>query len=231
MVHPSIIEARLGELRFRASRWFRAEIHELQNILMDHEKIIALACGRYFGSFALLVATDQRLLLIDKRVFFMNIEDTRYDMISEIDFNSQVYNATVTIHTINKTHRFTSMKHKAQLRELTNYVQRRVMEFRNQQSALVEGTAVPMTPQTDPLPQPQTHIRPNPEPAPEPEVAYHYSAAADDIPAPLPAQHPPQRIQLVGSAAMQATHRPFHPYIQGSLMTRRPIITPTEYEY
>jgi hypothetical protein len=101
----------------------------------------------------------------------MNIEDTRYDMISEIDFNSQVYNATVTIHTINKTHRFTSMKHKAQLRELTNYVQRRVMEFRNQQSALVEGTAVPMTPQTDPLPQPQTHIRPNPEPAPEPEVA------------------------------------------------------------
>ena len=67
------------------------------------EKIISLACGRYFGSFALLVATDQRLLLIDKRVFFMTIEDTRYDMISEIDYNAQAYNATVTVYTMNKS--------------------------------------------------------------------------------------------------------------------------------
>jgi hypothetical protein len=117
MVHPSVIEARLGELRFRSSRWFKAEISELQHILMDHEKIIVLACGRYFGSYALLVATDQRLLLIDKRIFFMNIEDTRYDMVSEIDFNSQVYSATVTIHTVNKTHKFTSVKYKKQLRD------------------------------------------------------------------------------------------------------------------
>src|SRR3954447_26393728 len=124
MVHPSLIEARLGELGHRNSRWFSSEIRELQHILMDHEKIISLACGRYFGSFALLVATDQRLLLIDKRVFFMNLEDTRYDMISEIDFNAQVYSATVTIHTINKTHKFTSIKNRVQLRELTNYVQR-----------------------------------------------------------------------------------------------------------
>src|SRR5665213_1318978 len=131
MVHPSLIEARIGELRFRSSRWFQAEISELQHILMDHEKIIALACGRYFGSFALLVATDQRLLLIDKRVFFMNYEDTRYDMISEIDFNSQFYSATLTVFTINKTHKFTSMKYKRQLREITNYVQNRVAYLRN----------------------------------------------------------------------------------------------------
>src|SRR5665213_1092485 len=132
MVHPSLIEARIGELRFRSSRWFQAEISELQHILMDHEKIIALACGRYFGSFALLVATDQRLLLIDKRVFFMTIEDTRYDMVSEINYNSQVYSATATIYTINKTHKFSSIKYKRELRDLTNYVQKRVMEFRQQ---------------------------------------------------------------------------------------------------
>jgi hypothetical protein len=230
MVHPSIIEARLGELKFRASRWFRAEIHELQHILMDHEKIIALACGRYFGSFALLVATDQRLLLIDKRVFFMNLEDTRYDMISEIDFNSQVYSATVTIHTINKTHKFTSIKNRAQLRDLTNYVQRRVMEFRNQQSALMEGSAVPMahTLSSPPL----AHSRPIPQPMPEPTpvapplgTSYNYSPVTpDDNTASPTGGQSPEVAQLVGSAAMQATHRiPFHPYIQGSLMTRRPI--------
>lgn len=226
MVHPSIIEARLGELQFRASRWFRAEIHELQHVLMDHEKIIALACGRYFGSFALLVATDQRLLLIDKRVFFMTIEDTRYDMISEINFNSQLYNSTVTVHTINKVHKFTSIKHKNQLRALTNYVQLRVMEFRNQQAAVMDGSAVLMNPNTRTVPQ---AIKPEPVagptlPAPPPiSTAYNYSPATSDDQRQLPVEHSPQVAQMVGSAAMQATHRrPFHPYIQGSLMTTHP---------
>lgn len=230
MVHPSIIEARLGELRFKSSRWFKAEIHELQHILMDHEKIIALACGRYFGSFALLVATDQRLLLIDKRVFFMNIEDTRYDMVSEIDYNSQVYSATVTIHTISKVHKFTSIKHRQQLRTLTNYVQLRVMEFRNQQSALSEGVAVPMSP---PAAAPSQSLPAAPEvPIPQPAIpqappplstAYSYSPATSDDTVPVLTEHSPQAAKMVGSAAMQATHRrPFNPYIQGSLMTRHP---------
>lgn len=237
MVHPSIIEARLGELRFRCSRWFRAEINELQHILLEHEKIIALACGRYFGSFALLVATDQRLLLIDKRVFFMNLEDTRYDMISEIDFNSQVYSATVTVHTINKTHKFTSIKQKTQLRNLTNYVQKRVMEFRNQQQSLSTGAAVPMFQKTS---QPQAQAQPMPEPEPVPNTppplstSYNYSpSTTDDTSQPLyTATHNPQFAQLVGSAAMQASNqqqywprRPVNPYVQGSLMTRRPIIS------
>jgi hypothetical protein len=204
---------------------------------MDHEKIIALACGRYFGSFALLVATDQRLLLIDKRVFFMNIEDTRYDMVSEIDYNSQVYSATVTIHTISKVHKFTSIKHKQHLRNLTNYVQRRVMEFRNQQAALMDGTAVPMAHPAVQPPQPQMHIRPNPEPSIPPtppplSTAYNYSPATTDDIVPALAEPSADVAQLVGSAAMQATHRrPFHPYIQGSLMTRRPINGPTQIEY
>jgi hypothetical protein len=236
MVHPSIIEARLGELKFRSSRWFRAEIHELQHVLMDHEKIIALACGRYFGSFALLVATDQRLLLIDKRVFFMNLEDTRYDMISEIDYNSQAYNATVTIHTINKVHKFTSIKHKQQLRELTNYVQRRVSELRNApQTEPMPDNVLSQLPKTMPTPmpspyQPQIAEQMVPQAPPPISTSYSYSPATnDDVTPAFEPHHPPSSgvAQLVGSTAMQATHhypsRPFNPYIQGSLMSRRPM--------
>jgi hypothetical protein len=236
MVHPSLIEARLGELGFKASRWFNAEIRELEHILMDHEKIISLACGRYFGSFALLVATDQRLLLIDKRVFFMTIEDTRYDMISEIDYNSQVYNATVTVFTMNKTHKFTSWKYKRELRELTTYVQRRVMEFRQQQPSSI--------PQL--MPAEKRYIPSAVQPPAEPFQPVHTAAA--QLPATQPAdyyvddshsdghhikEHVGHVAHLVGSAAMHAAHptsvtrRPFHPFVQGSLMTRRPIGSPT----
>jgi hypothetical protein len=242
MVHPSLIEARLGELGFKPTRWFNAEVRELEHILMDSEKIIALACGRYFGSFALLCATDQRLLLIDKRVFFMNIEDTRYDMISEIDFNSQVYSAMVTVHTINKTHKFTTMRYKSQLRDLTNYVQRRIFELRSQQTDTA-GT-----------PQPLINMINSRQPAaraPAPAQTYQYVPVEPRQMASQPADYyvddkPDdghvirERVShiahVVGSAATSAVHhhptmprRPLNPYIQGSLVTRRQAGTRTPY--
>lgn len=234
MVHPSLIEARIGELRFRSSRWFQAEISELQHILMDHEKIIALACGRYFGSFALLVATDQRLLLIDKRVFFMNYEDTRYDMISEIDFNSQFYSATLTVFTVNKTHKFTSWKYKRQLRDITNYVQNRVAQLRNHAT---EMPAAQQRQATVAHPVPVT-VNQTPVAMPPLGTSYSYSPnTSDDTTSPLAfTQH--EVAHIVGSTAVQASHahhwprRPFNPYVQGSLMTRRPYggsQTQTEY--
>lgn len=215
MVHPSIIESRLGELRFKASRWFQAEISELQHILMDHEKIIALACGRYFGSFALLVATDQRLLLIDKRVFFMNYEDMRYDMISEIDFNSQFYCTALTIFTVNKTHKFTTVKYRRQLRDITNYIQNRVAQLRSHASQ-------PQDTMANLAPKPRLSQAPA---APPLGTSYSYSPNTSDDVNPAFAQ---QNIaHVVGSTAVQASHaphwpRPFNPYVQGSLMTRRP---------
>jgi hypothetical protein len=240
MVHPSVIEARIDKLGFKHSRWFKAEINELQHVLMDNEKIIVLACGRYFGSFALLVATDQRLLLIDKRMFFMTIEDTRYDMISEINYNTQLYSANVTVYTINKTHKFTSIKHRQQLRDLTNYVQKRVMEFRQQQPS--DTSTVPDS------------LRRTQSPAVNDQRFNNFSLSlptdqADEQSAgPVAVSHSDSRSEetldqhrlrvhlgnaahLVGSAATRAAHgqpelapHAFHPYIQGSLMTRGSVI-------
>src|SRR5436190_4592168 len=99
MVHISVIQSQLTRLGVHLSRWFNPEIKELQHILMDSEEIIACAAGRYFSGFALLVATSQRLLLIDKRTFFMTVEDIRYDMVSEIDFSTRLYDSTIHIFT------------------------------------------------------------------------------------------------------------------------------------
>lgn len=241
MVHPSIIECRLGELGFRYSRWFKAEINELQHILMDDETIVALACGRYFGSFALLVATDLRLLLIDKRAFFMTIDDTRYDMISEIDFNLQAYNATVTVYTINKTHKFTSVKHRKHLRDLTQYVQRRVWEFRQQQPAAAAAAGQPQpaqaaAPASQPAYQPaQPAHAARPQPAMVQPNDYYADDASSQDPHPW-REHAGQMAHRIGSAATRAAHhspnihpRPFHPYVQGSLMTRTPYGGGSEY--
>lgn len=134
MVHQSVIYARMSQLGIKVSSWYKPEIKELSQILMDNEEIIAIITGRYYGGYALLVATGQRLLLIDKKTMFMSLEDIRYDMISEIDYSARIFDATITIFTVNKQHKFTSVKHKDQMRQLTVFVQKRIMEIRQPQN-------------------------------------------------------------------------------------------------
>lgn len=238
MIHPSIIEARLEQLRFRVSRWFKPEINELCHILMDNEQIISLACGRYFGSFALLVATDQRLLLIDKRMFFMTIEDTRYDMISEIDYNSRVYEGMVTIYTVNKTHKFSSIKHRKELRDLTKYVQQRVMDFRQQQPAFDPASAgsqnAAILPPVPALNAIASGANQQSQPSDTPTASYSSSQNSQTRDRSSQGLGFHGLAQEVGAAAMKATpwvRRPRAPYIvQGSLMTRGPLSSSQMYQ-
>lgn len=125
------IELELSRLGLRNRFWGKPEVRELQHILSDDEVMTNAVNGRYEGGFALLLSTDRRLLLIDKKIWFLSLEDVRYDMISEVDYNARLIDATVYIRTINKVLRFTTLRQK-NLRALITYVQERVMELRQQ---------------------------------------------------------------------------------------------------
>src|SRR5437870_5550235 len=106
MVTFDSIEAQLKALGVNPKGWGAGELRELAQVLLPHEKIMAHAHGWYDNGFATLVATSERLLLIDKKLFHLTIEDVRYDMIAEVDFNARVLDATVRISSVNKTLRF-----------------------------------------------------------------------------------------------------------------------------
>ncbi len=203
MVHISVIQSQLTKLGIHLSRWFNPEVKELEQILMDNEKIIAAAPGRYFSGLALLVATDQRLLLIDKRAFYLTVEDTRYDMISEINFSSRLYDVTVHIFTLNKQHNFTTVRYKKQLRDLTNYVQQRVWEVRQYQ----QDSNAPASPAVEAVQAQQRQ----PEPAPQSTVTNNYyrtEPESDDHSALYQiAQYRPHIHRHVGIAAMNGSRR------------------------
>jgi hypothetical protein len=194
MVHASIIEAKLSKLGIKISRWSRAEIRELEKILMDDEDITHVVPGRYFGGYAMLVATDRRLLMIDKRAFFMNLEDMRFDMISEVDFSSRLFDSTITIFTLNKQHRFTSSKYKSHLRQLTAYIQQQVAQLRQQQY------------------QPQQPVYANDNTPNE----HHFLSSHLHRPAFL---RTPHTHKIVGATAMLAAHRSTYGYPHVSLTT------------
>src|SRR5665647_2908004 len=102
MVATRVIDDQLDAIGADFHLWGRAEKRELKNILVEGERITHCLNGKYEGGFAMLCATDRRLLLIDKKPFYLTVEDVRYDMVSEVDFSHRLINATVSICTVNK---------------------------------------------------------------------------------------------------------------------------------
>lgn len=134
MVSQQEVNEQLERLSFNVHGWGRTEVTELKEILLPDEKIFELANGFYEGGFALVVATDIRVLLIDKKPMkYLTVEDLRFDMINEIDYNHRLVGATISIATGNRTLRFTSLN-KERLRRLITHVQNCMADFKRQQN-------------------------------------------------------------------------------------------------
>lgn len=139
MVSIQSVEERLDRLGFNRYRWGRAEIRELPNILIPGEEIYELVNGTYEGGFALIVATDVRLILIDKKPMkYLTVEDLRFDMISEIDYSHRLFGAEINISTGSKNLHFKSYNQK-RLRKLIGHVQHCMAESKKRQSEHQEG--------------------------------------------------------------------------------------------
>src|SRR5829696_5023635 len=100
MVSKDTVEKQLKKLRFNLNGWGQSEARELPGILLDDEKIFELVNGIYDGGFALLVATDVRVLLVDKKPLnYLTVEDFRFDMINEMDYSHRLLGAQINIAT------------------------------------------------------------------------------------------------------------------------------------
>lgn len=128
-----MVQRQLKRIGDKALVLNQAERRELAKVLFDNEQIEHVVDGRYSGGFALLAATDRRILLVDKKPFFLTLEDLRYDMISDVMFNNRLLNSSLMIGTFSKSITFTAFSH-AKIREMTSYIQEKVMDSRNNSS-------------------------------------------------------------------------------------------------
>jgi hypothetical protein len=133
MVTKQAVEEQLKRIGCNFRFWGRAEVNELGRILMDDEIIAECVNGQYTNGFALLVATNHRVLLVDKKpLLYLTVEDVRFEMITEFSYNHRLLDATIKIFTTNKTLLFTSWN-QHRLRRLLEYTQAHVLEMRQQQ--------------------------------------------------------------------------------------------------
>lgn len=160
MIAKKVIDQQLRDIGAVSRFLGRPELRELSNILFEGEIVRHLIIGRYEGGWATLCATDRRVLLVDKKPFYLTIEDIRYDMVSDVEYNYRLINGSICLGTVHKTIRFIGYNHE-KLRALTNYVQEQVMHVRSQPGQATEPRApVPALPEASVQPslQPGTGV-------------------------------------------------------------------------
>jgi len=134
-VSAQSVDKQLKRIKFNAKGWGRTEARELPHILLENEEIYEAVNGIYEGGFALLVGTDVRVLLIDKKPLnYLTVEDLRFDMINELDYNHRLVGAHISISAGSKYLKFTSYNQQ-KLRKLIGHVQQCMAEMKKKQSA------------------------------------------------------------------------------------------------
>jgi len=138
MVSEQSVKDQLDKIGFKHTGWGRTEARELHKILLPDEQIYEMVNGFYEGGFAIIVATDIRVLLVDKKPLnYLTVEDLRFDMINEMDYSHRVIGANISIATGNKTLKFTSLN-QPRLRKLIGHVQDCMAQAKRQQSTQAE---------------------------------------------------------------------------------------------
>lgn len=205
------LEEQLKRIGCNYKYWGRAEIKELAHVLLPGETVEHCVNGSYEGGFALLAATDQRVLLVDKKPMYLTLEDIRFDMIVEVDYNHRLMNANVRLCTPNKELRFVAYNH-ARLRALFHFIQTRVAEIRQHYTMLQQTQTAAPIPDPQPVPIAQ--------PATLPPAMQHIAAAVTA--APIDSQLPGPRVR-VPSLVQAKAYRPNSPVI--SAYTRLPLMS------
>ena len=84
----------------------KAESRYLPKVLHDNEHIEAVIYGQHNSSSAMLVATDERILYVDKKPMVVMSDEVSYEVISGVQFDVHTLFATVVLHTPVKNYEF-----------------------------------------------------------------------------------------------------------------------------
>jgi len=75
------------------------EGRHLHNVIHHDEHIGGVVYGKNKDCMAMLVATDKRVVFIDKKPMFVNLEEIKYDVVSGVSMGKSGFSSEVILHT------------------------------------------------------------------------------------------------------------------------------------
>lgn len=118
------------ELRRLGVTWYgftKPEIRELPLVLQDREHVKGVVYGRHEDGNVALVVTGQRILFIDYKPFFKNIDELPFNIVGGISFGRAGLFSTVTLHTVGNDYKIRTMNW-ASSKHFIDFIESRCLE-------------------------------------------------------------------------------------------------------
>ncbi len=132
MIHPQILRQQLDKLGVGTFPFCRAELKELPNLMIPGEEVEQIMAGRYNASYAIIVATNFRILIIDKKLGFgLVFEDIPYDMLAEVEYIRMPFASKLIVFARSKKIEFKAYN-AAPVKQFAQYLEQRMMDARSQ---------------------------------------------------------------------------------------------------
>lgn len=93
------IKQQLKSLGVSRSALSTSESRHLPKVIHANENITGVVYGMSKDGFVMMIATDKRILYIDKKPFFVNEDEVTFDVVSGITHGHAGIGSTVTLHT------------------------------------------------------------------------------------------------------------------------------------
>lgn len=129
-VDPKHFSRIQSELKKAGTTWYgrqKAESRYLPQVIHDNEHLEAVVYGQYPGGSAMLVATDLRILFLDRKPGFTHMDEITYDMVSGLAKTLSGPFTAITLHTRLGDYSFRYVNAKAATR-FVEYIEKRRLE-------------------------------------------------------------------------------------------------------
>ncbi len=103
------------------------ESRYLPRIIHSGEQLGGVVYGHHEAGFAMLVATDSRIIFLDKKPLIVNEEEISYEVVSGVSFSHAGFGSTVTLHTRIKDYAIRTFNQKSAQR-FVDYIEFRCLE-------------------------------------------------------------------------------------------------------
>ncbi len=149
------VRQQLHSAGFKNKYWGWSAIRQLPMILEADEEIERVVTGIYSDGHAVVLATNKRMIILDKKPMSFRAEDIHYEMVSEVEHYLGPLAAKLRIHCLSKSFEFSSLRHQI-VQSFAIHVDQKVNQIRlNMRNVTTWSEMLDQTKVE--VPQPATH--------------------------------------------------------------------------
>lgn len=132
--HVSRINDDLRRVGFKSYGFMKSETRALPDIIASDEPILGCIYGQYSGGSGMLVATDRRILFVDKKPMHLLLEEMTFERVVDIGVDWQPFYSMVTLNTRGEKYIFKYVNTKC-ARIFVRYLETAVIGMKSKQKS------------------------------------------------------------------------------------------------